>query len=203
MPIKTDDELYQGYLTKVYQHTKGMTNYSLEEKLQFAKEGVCVTYGELLYPSVKKLITYMNLNDADTFLDLGSGNGKCVLQVFMQTPVKKAFGIEANTRLHHQALAVAQNIKQALPFYWEENRDCQFIEANFLHLPWNEATVVYTCSTCFTQELLIAIGDKINITPSIQSVFSLRPLPSLQLPLKKVFQVECSWDTALCFMYQR
>lgn len=203
MSTITDDELYQGYFTKVYQHTKEIPSYSLEEKRHLAKEGICVTYGELLYPSVKKLISHMLPNSHDVFLDLGSGNGKCALQVFMQTDVKKVIGIEANKTLHLQALSVSKNLKQDCPFFFENDRECIFIDGNFLAGSFNDATIAYTCSTCFSQELLIAIGDKLNQSPQIHTVFSLRPLPTLHVPLKKVFQVECSWDSALCFMYQR
>ncbi|MBS0288070.1 MAG: hypothetical protein JSR17_12290 [Proteobacteria bacterium] len=202
MSTLSDDELYQGYFEKVYQHTNVMS-YSPEEAAQYAKQGVCLTYGELLYPSVKKLLGKMQLTKDDVFLDLGSGAGKCAFQVFMQSDVGKVLGIEASALLHQQALQVSLTLRKEFPWFWEDNRSCDFVEGNFLHSSWNQATVVYTCSTCFTQELLFAIADKINHTPSVQKVFSLRPLPGLRIPLESVFQVECSWDSALCFFYLR
>ncbi|MGD9592919.1 MAG: hypothetical protein AB7V32_10400, partial [Candidatus Berkiella sp.] len=121
----------------------------------------------------------------------------------MQTDVRKVIGIEAAISLHQQAIDCISQVKADLPFYWEHNRDCEFIQDNFLHVSWDEATVIYSCSTCFTQSLLIQIGNKINHTPNINKVFSLRPLPTITMPLKGVFQVECSWDSALCFFYSQ
>ncbi len=200
MSTLIDDELYQGYLTKVYQHTH-VKNYSPSEREAFTQENVSITYGELLYPSVKKMLKQIALRSDDVFLDLGSGIGKCALQVFMQSDVHKVVGIEASNLLHEQALKICQQVKTDFPFFWFDDRQLNFIGDNFLKANWQQATVVYTCSTCFTQELLVAIGNKINQQATVKQVLSLRPLPTLKMPLKKVFSVECSWDSALCFVY--
>lgn len=73
---------------------------------------------------------------------------------------------------------------------------------NFLEVDWQNPTCVYTCSTCYTQLVLDAIGDRVNKTPSIKQMYSLRPLPTLnRLKLFKVITVECSWDSSLCYVY--
>jgi len=201
MTLMNDDELYQGYLAKVYQHTQGYQSYSLPQQARYSKTNVCITYGELLYFSVKKILQALILRPEDIFLDLGSGLGKCALQVFMQTDLNKVIGIEASSALHEQAQIVQLQVVADLPFFWEQDRELIFVRDNFLEANWQDATIIYTCSTCFTQELLMAIGDKINQQPSVKQVLSLRPLPTLQMRLKKVFVVECSWDSALCFYY--
>lgn len=201
--IQNEDELYQEYLSQVYQHTHGYQSYSPFEHQQMASEHVCVTYGELLYPSVKKIINKMQLSSKEVFLDLGSGLSKCAIQVFMQSEVQKVIAIEASKPLHEQAQKVLQQVKTDFEFYWEDNRSLIQLCDNFLSCDWQDANAIYSCSTCFSQELLIAIGNKINQTPQIQKVMSLRPLPTLNMPLKTVFGVECSWDSALCFYYQK
>ncbi|HVV69073.1 MAG TPA: hypothetical protein VHE99_08610 [Gammaproteobacteria bacterium] len=198
-----DDELYQGYLTKVYQNTQGYQGYSEQERDLFLKAGVCVTYGELLYPSVKKLIKHFNYSSDDILLDLGSGLGKFALQVFLQTDIKKVIGIEASSVVNSQAQVVKEQVAADFPEFWENARELDFICDDFIKASWQDATIVYTCSTCFTQELLIAIGNKINHQPKVRQVFSLRPLSSLKMRLKSIFVVECSWDSALCFYYER
>jgi hypothetical protein len=199
---QTIDALYQGYLTKVYQHTHGYVPYSAEEQRAFKQTNVCYTYGELLYPSVKKMLDHIKITENDIFLDLGSGLGKCALQIFMQTVVKKVIGIEAASVLLDQAKATSAQVKSDFPFFWEGQRDMLWLNENFLQSDWQGATLVYTCSTCFTEALLVEIGDKINREVSVRQVLSLRPLPTLtRLRLKEVFSVECSWDTALCFHY--
>ena len=41
------------------------------------------TYGEIYYYSAVKLLNYLNLSPDDHFLDIGSGIGKLVFQVFL------------------------------------------------------------------------------------------------------------------------
>lgn len=196
------DSLYQGYLTKVYQHTQGYIAYSKAELEYFKQHNVSQTYGELLYPSVQKMLAQFHPRPEDVFLDLGSGLGKCALQAFMQTPVKRVIGIEAADALFAQAQRIAEQVKQDFPFFWDNNRTLSLRHENFLTADWQDTTLVYTCSTCFTQSLLAEIGRKINQHTSVQQVMSLRPLPTLtRLPLKSVISVECSWDSSLCFHY--
>jgi SAM-dependent methyltransferase len=187
------DELYQAYLVSVY------------EKLTLpatSKATDSLTYGEMLYPSVKKVLTTLSLRPEDIFLDLGSGLGKFAIQVFMQSQVQQVIGIEMRTELSESACEALQMIKQEFPIFWEKDRKLQFLHGDFLKLNWEQATIAYCCATCFRPELLNAIGDKLNQETSVQQVLSLRPLPTLtRLPLKKVFTVECSWDSALCYYY--
>lgn len=196
------DLLYQGYFTKVYQHTRGYIAYSKQELADFKDNNVSQTYGELLYPSVKKMLANFKPKDTDVFLDLGSGLGKCALQAFMQTPVKKVIGIEASQALFEQSKIAAEKLQTDFPFFWNDHRELDLRFDNFLHSDWQDTSLVYTCSTCFTQNLLAEIGRKINDHTSVQQVMSLRPLPTLtRLKLQSVISVECSWDSSLCFHY--
>lgn len=192
----TLDELYQGYLAAVYGKVVPQEHSSASGSL---------TYGEMLYPSVKKLLKKCNLSstvEKSTFLDLGSGLGKFVLQVFMQTALSKVIGIEYRSELSEQSSEAVKRIQQDFPFFWENERVLKVITGDFLKESWEGANIVYACSTCFRPELLVAIGDRINQEASLQQVFTLKPLPTLtKLALKEVFTVECSWDSALCYHY--
>lgn len=190
----TLDELYQAYLAAVY------------EKVCFEDRLSCVsgnlTYGEMFYPSVKQLIKKIDFSSAPIFLDLGSGLGKFILQVFMQTTSSKVIGIEFRRELSEQSSEAIRFIHEAFPFFWENGRQLKVVEGDFLKKDWEHANIVYACSTCFHSDLLAAIGERINKEFSVKQVFSLRPLPTLErLSLKEVFTVECSWDSTLCYHY--
>ena len=103
------DELYQAYLAHVYQH--------VEQPLLVGKVSGSLTYGEMLYPSVKKLLNKLQIESNDIFLDLGSGLGKLVLQVWMQTILKSVIGIEAREELSRQTNEVVHQIYQGFPFF--------------------------------------------------------------------------------------
>lgn len=153
------------------------------------------TYGEMLPESVNKLLSTINITADDVFLDLGSGLGKVVKQVFTQTSVKEARGIEINPQWHAQAI-------QNIPI--NTDRILQFTQGDFLNISFTDATIALIASPCFSLSMLHTLGEKINATSSIHTVLSLRPIATLtRISFKKIIRVECSWDTALCYVYAR
>lgn len=196
------NKLIHAAVESIYQQSEGFQSYSDSQKSDYLAKDICYIYGELLYPSTLKLANKLKLSSTDTLLDLGSGLGKFALQIFLSTEVGQVIGIEATEPLYTQSkekLAIAQ---RALPIFWEGGRSIDFQHGNFLYMDWSMANIVYSCSTCFTKELLGKIGHKINDTANIKQALSFRPLHTLErLKCKAVFRVECSWDSALCFWY--
>ena len=195
------DELYQEYLAKVYHQRTGYLVYSPEEKTNFSKQHICTTYGELLYPGVKEVIENLALQPDDILLDLGSGLGKFALQIFMQSTVRKVIGIEGSLKLHEQAQKALALVKSEHPYFWADGRELVLMHGNFLDLDWQDANIVYMCSTSFSPELMLKISEKVNSSPTVKTLLSLRAVPDLRLPLKKVITVECSWDTVPAHIY--
>jgi hypothetical protein len=191
--INDIDALCQNYLAILYHDV---------QRNRASVENICESYGEILYPGVDKLLSAIKLSVQDIFVDYGSGLGKMVIQVFLKSLVKEAYGIEIVPELHQHALHAAQRLKQELPEFYEENRKLTFLVGNFLEIPLTKVTVALINSTCFTQQLLNDLGKQIEHTPSIHTVLSMRPIHTLErLPFKKTVRIECSWDTALCYIY--
>src|SRR5262249_10982960 len=129
-----------------------------------------------------------------------SGAGKLVGQVYLQAAVKKACGIEIVPELAKQAQVVAENLKNLS----HKKQDIEFVLGDFFLHSWGETTVVFINSTCFTQKMLQLLGEKINTHVSIRMVLTLRPIPTLQdFKFRKAVSIECSWDSALCYVYER
>jgi tRNA G46 methylase TrmB len=165
---------------------------------------IAETPGEILVESIHKLIPVMKLTDKDIFVDLGSAHGKIVSQIFLTTPVKNAVGIEIVPELHSAAMKHLQQMKKDSGHLFEADRDIIFIHGDFLEVPLDNITVALINATCFPPSLVNALGKIINDTPSIRSVFSLRPIFTLErLPFKKAIPIECSWDSALCYWYEK
>jgi SAM-dependent methyltransferase len=163
---------------------------------------VSETYGEILHPSVTKLLSQITLSDQDIFYDLGSGYGKLAMHFFLQTSIKAAIGIELSSTLHEQAQKALETVQNELPEYFENQRKLTFVQGSFLELPLTDATIVFICAPCYTQPMMNALGKIIQDTTSIHTVLTLRPLNTLQrLPLKKIVRVEGSWDSSLCYIY--
>lgn len=185
------------YLKNVYDRLRLLSSLPSTQTL------ISQSNGEVLPQSVSKLLGFMSLTANDIFLDLGSGAGKIVAQVFLQTEVKKALGVEIVSPLYKQAQQAAAMIQTELPVFYENERVLRFVQGDFLQEPWLNATVVFINSICFTQKMLVLLGKKINQSPTIRLVLTLRPIPTLtRLSFKKVISVEGSWDSALCYLYE-
>jgi hypothetical protein len=178
-------------------------NMSAPRAPKDAKEiRISETYGEILYCGVEKLISEAKLTEEDVFLDLGSGSGKVVIQVFLKTMVKEAIGIELLPELFQQSLFVSKRLKQELPDFYTGNRELAFLHGSFLDISLNGATVVVINSICYSQYFLSRLGEIIDKTPSIHTFMTLRPITTMRrLSFKKTIRVECSWDTTLCYIY--
>lgn len=191
LSIPDIDLLCQQYLMNLYQ---GITQNNFSKKIS-------ETYGEVLYSSVDKLILAMKLSDSDVFVDYGSGLGKMVIQVFLKSLVKEAYGIEIVPELHQYAINALIKVQDLTEFY-EGERRLDFKLGDFLKFPLRSATVAFINSACLSPGILVQLGKIINDLPNLHTVISLRPIPELiRFQFKKSIHIECSWDSALAYFY--
>lgn len=200
------EELYQEYLKALYYNNSGYISYEDGEKEKAAEKKIYYTYGEISFEGADKIVKTISPNSDDVILDLGSGVGKFSVQVFLSSPVKKVIGIEAHAKRHTQAKEALKLVKKDLPELFKNNRQINYIQGNFLNFNFDEATHIFTCSTCFSPELMQMIGTKLNHSKKVKTIFSLKKIPNLEIfELKDTLQVKCSWDDkdTLCYFYQR
>lgn len=158
-----------------------------------SQQNVAFTYGEILFESIEKCLSYYPLKKDDIFLDVGSGLGKVVIQVTLQTQLKAAYGIEIIPELHDQAVLIQKKIN---------NNKINFICADFLTIAWPTSTYLLIGSPCFDLRTLDQLASRIETMKDIRTVLSLRPLLLLKrLSLQRIMRLECSWDSALCYIY--
>ena len=162
-------------------------------------------YGELCYYSVVKLLKHLNLTIQDHFLDIGSGLGKIVFQIFLITEVNSVTGVEINKPRHEIACSISNLIKNNLPALFNHDRNLYLINDDVLNINLSHITVIDVCSTVFSFELLQKLGNKINNHCSnVKTVVSLRKLPELtSFRLAKKIFLQVTWDLAPCYLYTR
>lgn len=191
------NDLCQQYINILYHNIRILRT---SEKLNI---DISETYGEILYESMGKLIDEISFSEEDVFFDLGSGLGKIVIQVFLRSLVRESCGIEIIPDLYQKSILAAQRVKDDLPDFHNGERKISFIKGSFLDVSLARASVMLIGSPCFRQQILFPLGKIIDTMPGIHTVLTLRPLFSLtRLSLRKVVRVECSWDTALCYIYK-
>jgi len=192
MSVSNQDILCESYLKIIYQNAK----------VNFNANSISETYGEILPVGIDKLLSEISLTKSDTFFDLGSGLGKLAIQVFLKSNAKEVCGVELMPELHEQALAASDKICHDLPAFYAGNRKLTFLLGSFLEISLTSATVILAASPCFTPNIMRTLERIVEDTPGIHSVLTMRPMHGLKrLQFKKAIRIECSWDSALCYLY--
>jgi SAM-dependent methyltransferase len=174
-----------------------VNGYSIgnEEREMIEKGGGNPTYGEITFDAVEELIKEFKeyLTAKNTFFDLGSGTGKVCVQVALRTPAK-AIGVE----LSPTRCQAAENIKQELvkQKILNDTNKLQFFEQNILDADLSNAAVIFLCSTCFSEELMLKLSDKIAQLPKPVIVLTLKELPdpNNKFKLVKTFILPMTWS---------
>ena len=161
-------------------------------------------YGELYYYSIVKLLKYIPIRATDHFLDIGSGLGKLVFQIFLTTPAVNVTGIEINSARMLIAQKIKYNMQNHLPELFKSYKAIHLIESDFLTYQFESVTIVYVCSTVFSSYLLTAISEKINRMASVHTVISMRKLSFLSnFFLRKKIFLHGTWDMTACYIYEK
>src|SRR6516162_5521450 len=71
-------------IDELYKHINGFS-ISEQERTQVRQKGGNPTYGEITYKGAAELFKKLNLTNNDVLVDLGSGVGKLVVQVALDT----------------------------------------------------------------------------------------------------------------------
>jgi precorrin-6B methylase 2 len=161
-------------MEKLYEGLSGFGVAQNEYEI-IRQQGGNPTYGEITYESTAKLLNILKITKDDVLYDLGSGVGKFIMQAYHNTPVKKAVGIElSSTRIQKANEAIARLQKQKK---LKKDKIIQFREENFANTDISDATVIYLCSTCFSEELMKIIIDKMKSCKNGLRVATLKTLP--------------------------
>lgn len=186
---------------------KNFNPYCLEENDTYFSKNIeknkdlVPTYGEILPKAVSKLIGNLTIKETDVFVDLGCGNGKVVLQFYLQTQVKHSLGIEFSTTRFKQAAEVKNKI------VLNPNKKIEFIRGNFLNKEINlsHGTIFYIASTCFSDKTMIKIWNKIIKNKNLKAIMVLKEFPSecdfSKVKIIKDIAVGCSWAISQTKVY--
>ena len=139
------------------------------------------TYGELAFKGVQDLITNLKqldatnndtANDADdlsdhVFMDLGSGCGRLILQMALQTNMRKLIGIELSSTRYNDSITALQSLHKLYnsKILDLNNNRVSLIHDNFFNVNcWSESTILF----CFWTTFPISIKNQIVQTALTQ-----------------------------------
>lgn len=147
-----------------------------DERKLIEEKGGNPTYGEITPKGMAQLIEHFKLfrlDEYDTFYDLGSGIGKVATQVALTTRAR-AVGVELSPTRHNIADGIRHELlrKNIL----RHPNKLRFIEGNIIDVDLSDASVIFMCSTCFSDELMKKITEKISKLPQVVHVITLKEL---------------------------
>lgn len=106
------------------------------------------------------------------FYDLGSGTGKAIIAMALFHPFLKLIGIEFLDSLYRLSMyskkAYDSSIKEKYIkfkglFTLNNLNRIEFYNADFLKQKWYDASIIFINSTCFSDNLMIALANKANM----------------------------------------
>jgi hypothetical protein len=125
------------------------------------------------------------------FADLGAGVGKVALAAAMTTVVGTSLGVELSQRrfeLGMRALAEARRLEI------EGAERVELRHADMLTTDLESATVVYTCSTAFSESFMRRLVRRVDELPTLRKLVSLQSIDDHpRFELVEVYRLDASW----------
>lgn len=181
---------HQQIMNRIFYDIDGFEIPKNDEKNVRQSKGSPI-YGEINFQSLKKLIDHLKLNNNDVFYDLGSGVGKVVIQTALTSPVKKSIGVELSLMRYQdaqKALTIAQHFDKTLL------SRCNFVNADMLTVDLSDASVIYTCSTAFSEQFMKKITSYLASFKQPFRLVSLQDLPDTKhFTLTERLKLNMSW----------
>lgn len=181
---------------------------SLAGRQQHDYKSKSFVYGEVVPDSFHEIITETHPQKGQIFYDLGSGTGKAVILAHLLFDFSDAIGIEFVDSLYDASLKVKQRyeseIKPSLEQYVGD-KQINFILGDFLNQDLSNADVIFMNSTCFQDDLMDALDNKLhtNLKPGAQVISLSKSLKSPSFEMWKRRMAEFSWGEATVFFHRK
>ena len=114
---------------------------------------------------------FINRINDGIFYDLGSGTGKPVIAMSLMHKFKKLTGIEFLENLVNLSQGIKKNYEEKIKDKIIKNKGIitidtpntiEFVKGDFFKYNWEDASVIFANSTCFSMEMIEKIADKAN-----------------------------------------
>ncbi|MBI4009349.1 hypothetical protein HY357_03885 [Candidatus Roizmanbacteria bacterium] len=201
-----DFDIIKSIFTSLY---SGVDGYSISSKarksLPYASKAH--TYGEITPEGFSAILSDINLKPSGVFYDLGSGTGKGVILASIFGDFSKMIGIEILKELYETAKKVLKSYDQVVrPILPDEkkNQVLDFINADFLEYDFSNADVIFCHSTCFYDELMIALERKcMNLKKGTKIILVTKTFQSPFFKLLKSGEYPMTWGKATVNFYEK
>ena len=164
-----------------------------------------LVYGEVEFASFLNILKFFPKSKGGVFYDLGSGAGRAIFTVRFTLDFDRCIGIELLPNLHKLAVDVTKVYDQKFR-HKLASRSVEFYCEDVLKYDWSDGTVIFACSTCFTDDLINAIGEQAKDLHQGAYLITLKKFADIDPDAFDIIQeAACpmSWGDADVFVYRR
>lgn len=177
-------------IRRLYADRWGYDVSRAEESRVKASEGSS-TYGEMMPSAVDRLVDALDLEPHDVFYDLGSGMGKVVIQVAMTVEIAACVGIELVDSRHKTACDVLATAREQGVL---RTSNVRFRNRDMLRARCSDATVIYTCSTAFSDGFMTKLVSRLaRLRPGVRLASLLDLDENPWFALEDVLRLDVTW----------
>lgn len=145
--------------------TKDVANASVLALAGTMKSDTCSEdeFGELTIGSMKELFRLVDLKQADSFMDLGSGLGEVPVSAAVLKGVHRATGVELYSTRHQAACRSLTKLSDELDknSKGEKASTVELVQGDMLKMNLREETVVFSNNYCFHKHLNNKLAEKL------------------------------------------
>jgi|GEM_PF-1048759 len=202
----------EAIVSELYKEKSGF-RISEDEKKCIKEAGGDPTYGEITWASCAFLLDMLDLTQDDKFVDMGCGIGKFVAQAGLTTEVGESLGIELSetrcqcaqhmskplTGLYDVCVKAENEIRKKLQqpaLKKAKKKTIKFIQSDMLKVDVSDATVIFICATCFSEDLMQKLADKFALCADGLRVVTLKQFPAKNkhLVLRDTYTLAMTWS---------
>ena len=157
----------------------------------FTDKYVFTTYVTITDRGLEKLVNKLKINKNDIFLDAGCGEGNVLIYFAKNTSINKLAGIEYVKERFDKS---EKNIKNE-----NLNSKIKVINGNMYDKEnsniFLNSTIIFTCSTCFSEELMNYIREKCENNNKLKYFITQKKLlNNTKLNYLGDIETDCSWS---------
>lgn len=201
-----DFDLAKSVFQSLYSGIDGYTISSRARK-QISYATKAHTYGEVTPEGFSKMLTDVSYKPGGIFYDLGSGTGKGVVLASMFGNFSKMKGIEILKELYDTSQSILKMheeiVRPILPEK-KKNQSLNFVNTDFLEFDFSDADFVFSHSTCFYDELMVALERRcITLKKGTKVLLVTKSFQSPYFKLLKSDEYPMTWGNDTVNFYEK
>lgn len=175
-----DREMYSITRETVLTETSECAQSQEVKELSLEEFRRLMTYGEVSVESIAStVLPLFNLDADDVFFDLGCGTGKILVQAALQTPCKRAIGIELMQNRVQEGQRALNRLKER-DIAVLEDKEIEIFRGDIFVPPEEarlmDATVVFINNVMFGPQLMLKVLQLLKEMPKLRCVMTLRKI---------------------------